>query len=106
MSLASSNQNCIQEEFYKEINFQVDLANRLDKVELYIGLADGCNETFLAFRNGLNNLYNSICKLMDNEIFLLNFKTNQVKYFIKSKLSLLKEEFFFWMDYKIYYIKS
>ena len=86
MSLASSNQYCIQEEFYKEISLQVDLANKLDKVELYIGLTDECIETFLTFKNGLNNLYNSICKLMDNEIFLLNFMTNQVKYFIKSIL--------------------
>ena len=94
MSFPSTHQYCIQEEFYKEISLQVDLATKLDKVELYIGLADGSTETFLTFRNGLNNLYNSICKLMGDEIFLLNFKTNQVKYFIKSKLCLLKGGFY------------
>jgi hypothetical protein len=60
----------IDEEFNSEINIQIELVTKLEKADLQVK-----SDQLL---DDLNSLYNSINKLSKNEIFLLNFKTNQV----------------------------
>ena len=60
----------IDEEFNKEINTQIELVTKLEKENLHVK-SDQLSDD-------LNSLYNSLYKLSKNEIFLLNFKNNQV----------------------------
>ena len=68
-----NNNICVEKEFHDEINYQIELVSKLNCL----------NNIFLPFnqtnKENLTNLYQSMTKLIKNEIFLHNFKTNQVE---------------------------
>ena len=67
-----NNNICIEKDFHNEINCQIELVSKLN--QLYLPLNDQNKEN-------LTNLYQSMTRLIKNEVFLHNFKTNQVKKF-------------------------
>ena len=71
----SDSVECVDKEYCQEINHQLELVSKLNHPNLI--------DTFLSPKeskqNNLLKLEQSLAKLRENEIFLHNFKTNQVK---------------------------
>ena len=68
----SNSIECIDKEYCKEINHQLELVSKLNLSNLDDTLSAETNQT------NLIKLEQSLAKLRENEIFMLNFKTNQV----------------------------
>ena len=68
----SNSIECIDKEYCKEVNHQLELVSKLNLSNLDDTLSAETNQT------NLIKLEQSLAKLRENEIFMLNFKTNQV----------------------------
>ena len=71
----SNSIECKEKEYSQEMNHQLELVSKLNRANL----VDTSLSPTESNQNNLLKLEQSLAKLRKNEIFLHNFKTNQVK---------------------------